>query len=1285
MSTAQFNIAMMLRLTGQGEAKAGLAEVSTGMKGMAAEAVSATAAGSKQAGVLHVLANASDQAASSVGALRAATASSMNVWRGAETAAGTVLSSINGINAGIRQQASDLVATRQEAALYQQMLDDVRASFNPIFAAQQRYEQQLGRIAEAEQLGAINAIEAADARKRAASMAQMSGAANINSQHTGNVAFQGFDVLTTAAMGMDPLMIGFQQGPQFVQVFQQMGGGTQALKGLAAGLMSLLTPMSLATIGMVALGAVGIQQIGKLIPKTKTLGEALEDLAGATDTYAKSSERARMSTTALQAEFGSASDVARKLLEDMAELDRRAAGRGISDTLKALPREFGVQLDDYAVPGASDLKGLFGVSGFDREGMSRVFGVESAMKWAVDARGTEQQIKAVETLRDRWREASEAERGVSEKEDAGLRQINTVLEKLAVLRGVDENAAGREAAQNMARDLERQAALDQTILRYGEQSAEARAMENRQEREALQLKLQDLKITRDSTEGRRALAALDQLQALREAEAQEARRNWLQDKDDRLNALRLEISLIGQSNAEQARSRALAEAELEIRDRKLGVLDAILARTRAVAIAAAEASLEQEKAARAAQVTSITDAFDARIGLARDPMTRADLEAQREYARIMLETSDVAKADAEAQRIRARAISETTNAARVQAADLLDEVAARQQVAAQVAAGTVMASDANRVLQQELQLRPLIAAAARAEGAEKRQLTEVITGLRLAYAAQAIEERRQAQNDYLRGAAERVQQAKLELALAGQSAEVRARILAMVQAEREIRELGLTGAAADDVRARIDEVSQLNREIERQAGAWETVQSAGENAIDGILDALKGGDVGGAFEALASEIGAGFFDLAVRNPLKNLVMGTNLGTLGDVGGVSGIFGRLTGKAPLDEKKVVDAASAQVQAMTIAATAVTINAGAIAGVGGRDLLNGLPGAANSVSAPGGLSGLTGSASVQEQAWRFFAAKGMKPHQIAGIMGNISGESGFNPLAEGDGGDAHGLFQWNDRRHKLFDFIGGKGNLGNVQGQLEFAWQELQTTESAAYKRLMASTDVRGATDAFMRGFERPSEKAMVDSWGARLGAAEEALTRFGGTAQTATTDLSTLGTGMGGLGEALAGALGGQGGSTGWVGVIASLGGKALGIPGFRDGGATPPGNSDEVGGIVHKNEYVFNAAATARIGVRNLDALQRGTLRGFRSGGYVSPVSVGMPAPSVAAQAAPSVVIHNYSGQPVREEQTVDAHGQRQAMILIGEQVGAAIVQPGNPAQKAVAQTFGVRRQAVRR
>jgi hypothetical protein len=301
-------------------------------------------------------------------------------------------------------------------------------------------------------------------------------------------------------------------------------------------------------------------------------------------------------------------------------------------------------------------------------------------------------------------------------------------------------------------------------------------------------------------------------------------------------------------------------------------------------------------------------------------------------------------------------------------------------------------------------------------------------------------------------------------------------------------------------------------------------------------------------------------------------------------------------------------------------------------------------------------LAGSTNVQQQVWAFFAAKGLAPHQIAAIMGNVQAESGFNPLAVGDGGAAHGLFQWNDRAPKLFDFIGGQGNLGNVQAQLEFAWREMMTSENGPFQRLMASTNLYDATHAFV-GFERPqgynaNNPTSAHGWDQRLAGAEAAMARFEGTTLSTQAQLGQLGTGAAQLGTGLqtfganlAGTLQGIGASYGpggaFVGGLLGAGLKWLTGGSFEVGGWTGPGATTDVAGVVHAEEYVFDAAATRRIGVANLEAIRKGAMRGYREGGYVMggrpPLPVGGPSDRRAAagnEAAARLVTHhiNVSG-----------------------------------------------------
>lgn len=1256
MTAGAFNISMVLRAD-VANAKAAMSDVAGSMRGLASEAGKAGAATRKEAEDLALLATAAAKAAMSQEDLAAAERrafdarqraaagpvnvlaqpanSSIATWRAAETSAEGLRKAVSGLNTSLEESMYDMMGSTVEARIYRQSLDEIRAAFNPLFAASRQYEEQLDRISQAEKLGAISAREAATARERAVSMIAPIGSASgrgggVQSWQAAGLAAQFNDIGVMMAAGQNPMQLALQQGTQISQVLTQVGGGTAALRALGAGFMGLINPISLATIGIIGFGAAGVQWLTSLAPEVKTLDDALSGLESSVDTYAKSQDRARMSAKALRAEFGSMSEIARKLLDDMSELDRRAANRDIAASLAALPREFGIQMDDYAVPGSSDIKSLFDVSGWDREGMGRVFGIESAMRWANDAKGIEQQTRAVETLRERWIAAAEASGGMTEEQEGGLRVINTMLDRLATMQAIDENAAGKAEAADMARDLERRAELERTILAYGEQSAAVRGVENRQEREALLLRLDELKVARDSAEAQKVLGALSDLQAARETSARDARAGWLREQDDRIAGLRLEVSLIGASAAEQGRAKALAEAELEIRDKKLGILEATLARVKAIAAAEAEHQLERARSLEQLRVDTVTDGYDARIGLARDPVSKADLEFLRDYARAVGNNEDADFAWADANRVRTRSINEAIGAAAVQAASIAEEVQIRQRIAEQVAAGTVQASEANRLIREELELRPLVAAAARAEGDEKARLLEVIDALRQSQEAMAAEERRQGQNDYLQGQAERIQQARLELALAGETAAVRARILALVQAEQDIRRLGMSGEAAEEARRNARLEAELAQSIEAQANAWKQVQSAGEAAIDSVLDKLKKGDIRGALADFIGEIEKGFFDLAIRNPLKNAIFGTNLGTLDDIGGLQGIWDRLSGRSRADEQALVSMGAAPVQSMIVTAANVILNGNVLSGMGaGAANLNGMPG------------GLAGSADVQSQVWSFFAAKGLAPHQIAGIMGNASAESAFNPLAIGDGGTSFGLFQHHaSRGQNLLSSVGGMSGLGDIQGQLAFVWKELMTSEVAAMRRLMASTDVRGATEAFV-GFERPAGYTAQNPSGAlhfdrRLAAAEQALINFGSSAQTASLQLDqgaeaaaggmkTLGDGMGqfggSLGQLLAGLAGSVGGKAGGLlSTLLSIGSDlSNGVPLFDVGGFTGGSDPSRAAGIVHEGEYVFSAPAVRKIGLANLEGIHRGTMRGFRDGGLVSRMPVMQTAANGAA------------------------------------------------------------------
>ena len=111
----------------------------------------------------------------------------------------------------------------------------------------------------------------------------------------------------------------------------------------------------------------------------------------------------------------------------------------------------------------------------------------------------------------------------------------------------------------------------------------------------------------------------------------------------------------------------------------------------------------------------------------------------------------------------------------------------------------------------------------------------------------------------------------------------------------------------------------------------------------------------------------------------------------------------------------------------------------------------------------------------QIVNFFMNKGLTKNQAKGIYGNIMQESGGNRSAVSkDGYDSYGLAQWTGtRKTRLFSKYGTKPT---VNQQLEYLWDELNSTERGALNALRNTTTVADATKVFMKKFERPASRA-----------------------------------------------------------------------------------------------------------------------------------------------------------------------------------------------------------------
>jgi len=165
-------------------------------------------------------------------------------------------------------------------------------------------------------------------------------------------------------------------------------------------------------------------------------------------------------------------------------------------------------------------------------------------------------------------------------------------------------------------------------------------------------------------------------------------------------------------------------------------------------------------------------------------------------------------------------------------------------------------------------------------------------------------------------------------------------------------------------------------------------------------------------------------------------------------------------------------------------------------------------------------LLSGADNEQKVWNYLALKGLKPHQIAGFMGNMMAEAHFEPrLTEyafsdpphlsdtvpGDvnskGQPGYGIIQWTapGRKQGLRDIAAAQGkSTGDLGLQLDYMWQELNGPYKGTLDFVLASKTVEAATDYICRHYEIPSgiDAAVIK----RTAFAKDFLIKYGSVAQ-----------------------------------------------------------------------------------------------------------------------------------------------------------------------------------------
>lgn len=131
--------------------------------------------------------------------------------------------------------------------------------------------------------------------------------------------------------------------------------------------------------------------------------------------------------------------------------------------------------------------------------------------------------------------------------------------------------------------------------------------------------------------------------------------------------------------------------------------------------------------------------------------------------------------------------------------------------------------------------------------------------------------------------------------------------------------------------------------------------------------------------------------------------------------------------------------------------------------------------------GGDSEYGGDDENARAIYSHLASKGVPANVIAGIMGNLQAESGFNSSAVGDGGQSIGLAQWYDSRgNNLRNFAQQRGKEWNDVGtQLDFLLDEIQQSNPDLLQRMAKLSPHEAAIlfhDEFEKSADTPEMKA-----------------------------------------------------------------------------------------------------------------------------------------------------------------------------------------------------------------
>ncbi|RGP36937.1 phage tail length tape measure family protein [Pseudotabrizicola alkalilacus] len=351
------------------------------------------------------------------------------------------------------QLAREMLETNRASTSQAASLESLRSKYDSVFATSRQYATALSEIQTLEDAGAVSAQRAAQMRDRAAQSILAAGGANdrfaasarTSGHETAYLAAQFNDIGVMMAAGQNPFILALQQGTQVSQMLNQMGGKTAILRGLASGFMSMINPVSLITIGVIAAGAAIVQWMTSGSEATKSFADSLSDAESKISTITRSTATLAGAKLGSLAEgYGRVNAELKIHLERLGQIAQLEALSANRNTIQALEDEvtggwITSDIDDVRIAlnttndGARIFLGLLKQVKEARTFQEQTDAISKARKW-LESTGT--------TLDRAEGSALNLLMGLIKSEDAALKLLHASEESASAIAGaVNQTAA----------------------------------------------------------------------------------------------------------------------------------------------------------------------------------------------------------------------------------------------------------------------------------------------------------------------------------------------------------------------------------------------------------------------------------------------------------------------------------------------------------------------------------------------------------------------------------------------------------------------------------------------------------------------------------------------------------------------------------------------------------------------------------------------------------------------------------------------------------------------------